>query len=88
MRKLNLTSPPHRRPPPTRLEMYAGYWLRYASNRVSHDSGRVLVPVLAMRADLNEKEFFGHLDPQTRAVIVSTLREIVRRHALRAGPTD
>ena len=46
------------------------------------------LPVLAGRADLNEKEFFGRLDPQTRAIIVSTLCEIVRRHALRAGPTD
>ena len=44
--------------------------------------------MLAARVDLNEKEFFGRLDPQTRAIIVSTLCEIVRRHALRAGPTD
>jgi DNA-binding MarR family transcriptional regulator len=52
------------------------------------DSGRVLVPVLAMRADVNDREFFGHLDLRTRALIVSTLREIVRRRGSRAAPAD
>lgn len=161
MRKFNSTSPRRRPTPPTRVEMYAGFWLRSVSNLVSHDlslrvedlgvtlaewvvlrelyesakrpamvaarlgltrgavsklaerlvaknlinrdadtedgrgqmlsltdSGRVLVPVLAMRADVNEKEFFGHLDPEKRVLLVATLREIIRRHALRAGPTD
>jgi DNA-binding MarR family transcriptional regulator len=50
--------------------------------------GRATVPVLAMLADQTDKEFFGDLDPRTRALIVSTMREIVRRRGLRAVPVD
>lgn len=52
------------------------------------DVGRATVPVLAMIADQNDGEFFGELGPDTRAFIVSTMREIVRRRGSRAAPAD
>ena len=52
------------------------------------DDGRVLVRVLAGALDETDQEFFGHLDPGTHALIVSTLREIVRRRGLPAVPVD
>lgn len=50
--------------------------------------GRATVEVLAVLVDETDKEFFGDLDPDTRALIVSTLRNIVRRRGLRAAPAD
>lgn len=41
-----------------------------------------------MIADRNDREFFGELGTDTRAFIVSTLREIVRRRGSRAAPAD
>ncbi len=41
--------------------------------------GRSIVQVLTVIVDENEKEFFGDLDPGTRALMLSTLREIIRR---------
>lgn len=50
--------------------------------------GRGLVPRLAALADYNDREFFGHLKPAERQQIERAMREIVRRHALRAVPVD
>ncbi|HWF97800.1 MAG TPA: MarR family winged helix-turn-helix transcriptional regulator [Steroidobacteraceae bacterium] len=50
------------------------------------DLGRTTVRVLAVLVDDNEEEFFGDLEPGTRALIVATLREIVRRRGSRATP--
>lgn len=50
------------------------------------DVGRATVPVLAMAADQIDREFFGDLDPRTRALILSIMREIVRRRA--PAPAD
>lgn len=50
------------------------------------DTGRAAVPVLAMIADQTDEEFFGDLDPGTRALIVSTLRGIAHRRGLGAAP--
>lgn len=52
------------------------------------DLGRATVPVLALSADHTEKVMFGDLNPDTRALMVAVLREIVRRHDLRAVPAD
>lgn len=48
--------------------------------------GRALVPTLSELADRNDAEFFGHLQPEERAVIEAALKGIVRRHRLRAVP--
>ncbi len=50
--------------------------------------GRRLTPVLAALADANDAEFFGHLSQAERAKIESAMREIVRRHGLRAVPVE
>lgn len=50
--------------------------------------GRTTVSVLTTLVDENDKEFFGDLDADTRALILSTLREIVRRRGSRAVPAD
>jgi DNA-binding MarR family transcriptional regulator len=50
--------------------------------------GRALVRVLASHLDETDKEFFGDLEPGTRALILSTMREIARRRGLRAVPVD
>ena len=51
-------------------------------------SGRALVPELSALADRNDAEFFGHLAPSERALIEDAMKEIVRRHGLRAVPVD
>lgn len=51
-------------------------------------AGRTLVPQLAHLADVNDAEFFGHLPPSRRKALEVTLRDIVRRHALRAVPLE
>lgn len=52
------------------------------------EDGRILVRVLAVHLDQTDKEFFGHLDPGTRTLILSMMREIVRRRGLPAVPVD
>ncbi len=52
------------------------------------DDGRAVVSVLAVIVDKADEEFFGHLDADTRTLIVVNMREIVRRRGLRAMPTD
>ncbi|MCF1475310.1 MarR family transcriptional regulator [Agrobacterium vitis] len=49
-------------------------------------AGRALVPKLAALADLNDAEFFDHLAPDDRAVLLCTLREIVEKHGLKSMP--
>lgn len=51
-------------------------------------AGRALVPALAALADDNDEEFFGHLDSAQRAAIGAAMKEIVRRHGLKAVPTE
>jgi len=50
--------------------------------------GRALVPELAARADANDEQFFGDLDPSLRQTIADAMKEIVRRRGLKAVPTD
>jgi DNA-binding MarR family transcriptional regulator len=50
--------------------------------------GRALVPRLAVLADQNDREFFGHLKPGERQQIERAMREIVRRHDLSSVPVD
>lgn len=50
--------------------------------------GRAVVSVFAVILDETDEEFFGHLTPDTRALIVANLREIIRRRGLGASPAD
>jgi DNA-binding MarR family transcriptional regulator len=52
------------------------------------DGGRALVRVLAGALDETDEEFLGHLDPGTRTLIASTLREIACRRGSPAVPAD
>lgn len=52
------------------------------------DAGRDLVPHLAGKADENDAEFFGHLDPEQRRLLFELLQEIVARHGLKTIPID
>ncbi len=49
--------------------------------------GRRLVPELCALADRNDADFFGHLAPVERDRLEAVLKDIVRRHGLRAVPT-
>ncbi|MGB6488213.1 MAG: hypothetical protein WBE91_15155 [Steroidobacteraceae bacterium] len=64
--------------------------LRAGSDRVAAavrtDTGRSVVPVLAAHADQTDDEFFGHIDPHVRALIVSVMRDIVRRKTVGRRP--
>ena len=51
-------------------------------------AGRKLVPILARLADENDREFFGHLDPEQKTWLVSLLQDIVRRHGWKDLPID
>jgi DNA-binding MarR family transcriptional regulator len=48
--------------------------------------GRALLPKLAALADENDAEFFAHLTVAERDSIERAMREIVRRHGLKAVP--
>jgi DNA-binding MarR family transcriptional regulator len=55
--------------------------------------GRAMVCVLATLLDETDQEFFGHLEPDTRALILSIMRDIVsrdigRRRGLPTAPVD
>jgi DNA-binding MarR family transcriptional regulator len=50
--------------------------------------GRATVPVAAAAADETDREFFGELAPATRALLLSILRETVRRRRLGAAPAE
>ena len=43
------------------------------------DNGRAVVDVFAVIVGETDEEFFGHLDPETRALLIATMREIVRQ---------
>lgn len=51
-------------------------------------AGTRLVPVLARLADENDREFFGHLEPEERTKLVNLLQDIVRRHGWKDLPVD
>lgn len=51
-------------------------------------AGHAVVPELAMLADQNDAEFFGHLSPEERTTIERTMQGIVRKLGLRAKPVD
>jgi len=50
--------------------------------------GRGLVPELAALADANDAEFFDHLAPKDRVVLLRILREIVEKRGLKSLPID
>jgi DNA-binding MarR family transcriptional regulator len=51
-------------------------------------AGKKLVPALAQLADENDREFFGHLRSEQRAVLVSLLQDIVRQNAWKDLPIN
>jgi DNA-binding MarR family transcriptional regulator len=51
-------------------------------------AGRRLVPMLAKLADENDREWFGHLPPETVATLTTMLRDIVDHHQLHAVPIE
>jgi DNA-binding MarR family transcriptional regulator len=51
-------------------------------------AGRALTPALAVLADKNDEEFFGHLDARERAAMETAMKDIVRRQGLKAVPTE
>ena len=51
-------------------------------------AGSHLVPILAQLADVNDREFFGHLKPEERNSLVKLLQDIVRRHGWKDLPVD
>ena len=52
------------------------------------DQGRAIVRVLAVILEQIDQEFFGHLDRDTRALMVSIMRDVIHRHGSRAVPVD
>lgn len=52
------------------------------------NAGKRLVPVLARLADENDREFFGHLQPEELNQLVGVLRDIVRRQGWKNVPVD
>ncbi len=50
--------------------------------------GRRLVPTLARLADENDREFFGHLKPDERGLLVRILEDIVRKNGWKNLPID
>jgi DNA-binding MarR family transcriptional regulator len=50
--------------------------------------GRVLVPLLALLADRNDEEFFGHLPKRQREDIVRAMQGIARIHGLQSIPVE
>jgi DNA-binding MarR family transcriptional regulator len=51
-------------------------------------AGRRLVPQLAALADLNEREFFGHLPKATVQRLTEHMRALVEHHNLRSVPVQ
>ena len=55
--------------------------------------GRAMVSVLATLLDETDEEFFGHLEPDTRALVLAIMRDIItrdigHRSGLPAAPVD
>jgi DNA-binding MarR family transcriptional regulator len=70
------------------IDQQATAWDRRGQMLALTDLGRAVVPIVARLEDENEREFFGNLDPRKREVIVSALREIVRRRGESSLPAD
>jgi len=51
-------------------------------------AGRALAPELAELADRNDEEFFGHLTPAARRSLEEAMKDLVRRHGLKAAPVE
>ena len=51
-------------------------------------AGRALVPRLAALADANDAEFFDHMSPADRTVLLRILRGIVEKRGLKFLPVD
>jgi len=51
-------------------------------------AGKKLVPTLAQLADQNDREFFGHLNPEQKSCLVNLLRDIVRRQGWKELPVN
>lgn len=51
-------------------------------------SGRKLVPELAKLADVNDRQFFGHLSQKERAQLTLLLRNLAARHGFKDTPLD
>src|SRR5271154_936664 len=51
-------------------------------------AGHRLVPILAKLADQNDREWFGHLPPETITTLTKLLRDIVDHHQLHAVPIE
>jgi DNA-binding MarR family transcriptional regulator len=51
-------------------------------------AGRVVVPSLTALADANDAEFFDHVAPADRAVLLRILRGIVEKRGLKSLPVD
>lgn len=52
------------------------------------EAGRALVPQLSKLADSNDAEFFAHLSPSDRSVLLRIMQDIVKRLDLHAPPVD
>jgi DNA-binding MarR family transcriptional regulator len=50
--------------------------------------GKRLVPELAMLADQNDSEFFGHLSAADRKALTRILKQIAAGQALKSAPVD
>jgi DNA-binding MarR family transcriptional regulator len=73
---------------PDGLEHGSAIGLLRAQTLALTATGRKLVPVLSALADAYDEEFYGHLDPATRATIEATVKQIVRRQGPRAAPVE
>jgi DNA-binding MarR family transcriptional regulator len=51
-------------------------------------AAKKLVPILARLADENDREFFGHLDPEQKTCLMNLLRDIVRQHGWKDAPVN
>jgi DNA-binding MarR family transcriptional regulator len=50
--------------------------------------GRRMIPQLAALADQNDEEFFHPLSAGERAVLIATMKKLVRAHGLQTLPTE
>ena len=51
-------------------------------------SGRALVPVLAVLADENDREFFGHLRSGEREKLTALLKAVAERHGFKGAAVE
>ena len=67
------------------LEGYAGLWLRFVSNHVSHGIARQRAGSGATR---NDQEFFSPLSEKEREALVATLRNLATTNGLKKIPMN